>query len=79
MELRYLQTLLSTSSTKMPINTPDPLLNIFGKIVGSDLISSVIAVSKNLISLLRKGLGAVLRRIIALHHSPSLCAILNTQ
>lgn len=58
---------------------PDPLLDIFGKEVGSGLVSGVTAVSEDLISFHRKGRIAVLRRISALHHSPSLCTILNKQ
>lgn len=56
---------------------PDPLLDIFGKEVGSGLVGGVTAVREDLISFHREGCIAVLRGISALHHSPSLCAVLN--
>lgn len=58
---------------------PDLLLNISWEEVGSGLISCVIAVSEDLISLLWKGLEAVLWRVSALHHSPSFCTVLQNK
>lgn len=81
MALDHFQTLTNGYFFKENIHShrPDLLLDIFGKEVGSGLISSITAVSEDLISIHRKGPDAVLRRISALYHSPSLCAILNTQ
>lgn len=58
-------------------HTPDLVLDVSREVVGSGLFSSIGAVSVDLVSIHWDGLGTVPRGGSFLHHSTSLCTILN--